>query len=98
MATMLHPAVRWYGGDDRVRELGRKAVIGRARGRIADGILDDAELTTWKRAGDRLVIGVRLAGEEDRERVFLCTFVAGRIVEVHDCASRDDALTRLADE
>ncbi|MGH2824409.1 MAG: hypothetical protein ACRDLY_15610 [Thermoleophilaceae bacterium] len=95
MAAMLHPEVRWYGADDRLREQGSEAVVGRARDRIASGVLRDAELTTWERVGDRLVVGARLRAGDARERTFLCTLCAGRIVEVRDCASRDEALARL---
>jgi hypothetical protein len=41
------------------------------------------------------VIGVRLAAEGRPERVFLRRLVADRIVEVRDCASRDEAVARL---
>lgn len=98
ITAMLHPEVRWYRVDGRARGLGSEAVSASARDRIASGLLDDAELTTWERVGDQLVIGVRLATEEPREQVFLCALAAGRIVKVHDCASRDDAFARLADE
>jgi len=95
IAAMLDPQVIWYGEHDRLRGHGREAVLDCARDRIAGGVLSGAELTTWERFGDRVVIGVRLAAEGRPERVFLCRLAADRIVEVRDCVSRDEAMARL---
>jgi hypothetical protein len=95
IAAMLRPDVRWYGLDGRPRAPGEGAVVETARAGIAEGILRGARLTTWERVGDRLVIGVALEGRSG-ERVFLCQLAGDRITEVHDFASREDALASLA--
>jgi hypothetical protein len=95
IAAMLDPDAVWYGEHDRLRGQGSEAVLDYARDRIASRVLSGAELTSWERFGDHVVIGVRLAAEGRPERVFLCRLVAGRIVEVRDCASRDEAVARL---
>lgn len=95
ISAMLDPDVLWYGEDDRLRGQGSEAVLDYARDRIASRVLSGAELTSWERFGDRVVICVRLAAEGRPERVFLCRLAADRIVEVRDCATRDEAVARL---
>jgi hypothetical protein len=97
-ASMLHPKVRWYGTDARLRAQAADSVLDSARYRIAAGVLRRAELTAWERAGDRLVVGLRLHAAEGRERTFLCTLAGGQIIEIRDYASLDGAPERLIAE